>query len=280
MQPLIEARDGRPGIRLRDFVCARHEMVRIEPIAERFPLETDKQQLPSLCYHYPIKLVAGVLIRRYKRFLAEIRLPDGRTITAHCPNSGSMLSCLEIGAPVRASENNNPKRRTAHTWEMIRIDGSWVGINTLVPNKLVAEAARQCALPLFDGVTEVQTEIRIAPGTRIDLVAQRPQGPLVVEVKNVSLARTGEAHFPDAVTTRGAKHLRELIRLTKAGTDCAMVYVVQRSDVHSFGPASDIDPEYGRLLRQARRTGVTITALRALVQPDSVCLEKELPLIL
>lgn len=243
-------------------------------------MQTNPVDLSAICHRYPTKLVAGVLIRRYKRFLADIRLPDDRTVTAHCPNSGSMLSCLEAGAPVRCSESDDPKRRTAHTWEMIRINGSWVGINTLIPNKLVAEAARQGALALFRGVSEVRTEVRIAPGTRIDLVAQRPQGPLVVEVKNVSLARNGEAHFPDAVTARGAKHLRELIRLTRAGTECAMVYVVQRSDVRSFGPASDIDPEYARLLVEARRTGVAVAALRARVEPGAVCLDKELPLLL
>jgi sugar fermentation stimulation protein A len=242
--------------------------------------ETVAKALSSICFRYPRKLAAGTLIRRYKRFLADIHLSDGREVTAHCPNSGSMLSCLEPGAPVYCSESDNPKRRTTHTWEMIRINDSWVGINTLIPNKLVAQAARKRALPLFRGVTEVETEVRIAPGTRIDLVARRVDGPLVVEVKNVTLARCDEAHFPDAVTSRGAKHLRELIRMTRAGTDCAMVYVVQRSDVRSFGPALDIDPEYGRLLGEARRAGVTICAVAAVVGPEAVCLRQELPLLI
>lgn len=245
----------------------------------RAKLETFPEIAPEVCYHFPQPLVPGVLIRRYQRFLADVRLTDGSTVTAHCPNSGSMLSCLEPGAPVCCSANTDPRRRTAFTWEMIRINGAWVGVNTLIPNRLVAEAARLQALPLFGEVTEVATEVRIAPGTRIDLVAMRPQGRLVVEVKNVTLARGDRAEFPDAVTSRGAKHLRELIRLRQAGTACAMVYVVQRSDVRRFGPALDIDPEYGRLLAEARRAGVAVCAVQAEVRPHAVCLRRQLPLL-
>ncbi|MBI4799809.1 MAG: DNA/RNA nuclease SfsA, partial [Desulfarculus sp.] len=152
-------------------------------------------------------LLPGRLVRRFQRFLAEVDLEDGRRVLAHCPNSGSMLGCLEDGAPVYLSPSPAPGRRTAFTWEMIFIAGGWVGINTGLPNRLVALAAEMRALPPFSDAVAVRREVKISAHTRLDLLVQRASGPLYVEVKNVTLVRDGRALFPDAVTSRGAKHL-------------------------------------------------------------------------
>jgi sugar fermentation stimulation protein A len=236
--------------------------------------------LARVRHDFPAALTPGRLIRRYQRFLTEVELADGSRVTAHCNNSGTLLTCLEPGAPVYLSPSLTPGRRTAFTWEMIFVNGGWVGVNTLLPNRLVAEAARQRALPLFAGARAVRTEVKTGPHTRLDLVVERPQGPLYVEVKNVTLVRAGLASFPDAVSTRGAKHLAELVRLTEAGQEAAMVYVVQRSDAQAFTPAADIDPAYAEAFARARTAGVGMAVVQAEVSPGGVGLRRELPLAL
>jgi sugar fermentation stimulation protein A len=239
-----------------------------------------QQPLTQVRYLFPEPLVGGRLLRRYQRFLADVEMTDGQRVTVHCPNSGSMLGCLHEGAAVYCSPNHNPKRRTAFTWQMIAIGRQWVGINTMIPNELVARAAELEVLPRFHRVTRVRREVPVAAHTRIDLVVERADGPLFVEVKNVTLVRGGEAQFPDAVTARGAKHLEQLMALVEAGNAAAMVYVVQRQDAASFSPAADIDPAYAALYRQARRKGVSITVVEARVLPESITLVRELPLAL
>ncbi len=230
-----------------------------------------------LAFSHP--LVPGRLVRRYQRFLAEVELPDGSTVTAHCPNSGSMRGCLAPGAAVRLSHRPHPKRRTAYTWEMIRIGRTWVGINTLLPNRLVEMAARARALPLFAGAEEVRREVRVSSRSRMDLWMRRGREELFVEVKNVTLVREDLACFPDAPTSRGRRHLQELMRLAaRPHTAAAMVYLVQRSDARAFAPAADIDPAYARLFRQARRAGVGVVVLQAVVSPRAVTLRRRLPL--
>ncbi len=236
------------------------------------------QALNEIRHTFPHPLVPGRLSRRYQRFLADVALEDGRLVTAHCPNSGSLLSCLEEGAPVRLSPQARPGRRTAFTWEMIYINGGWVGLNTLVPNRLAARAAERRALKIFEEASAVRREVRLGSKSRLDLLVERPQGPLYVEVKNVTLVQDGRALFPDAVTARGAKHLIELSRL-KPPAAGAMVFVVQRSDAEVFGPAEEIDPTYAELYRQARQKGVVMTAVEAEVTPQAVRLSRELPLL-
>ncbi|MEW5914249.1 MAG: DNA/RNA nuclease SfsA [Thermodesulfobacteriota bacterium] len=235
--------------------------------------------LAGVCLDFPAPLMAGRLRRRYKRFLAEVELEDGQRVTAHCPNSGSMLGCLEEGAPVMLSRAANPARRTPYTWEMIHINGGWVGINTLLPNRLVALAAQRRALGLFRGAAQVRREVPVGAHTRLDLLVQRPAGPLYLEVKNVTLVQEGVARFPDAVTARGAKHLETLMALTAQGADTAMAYLVQRGDAGSFAPASDIDPCYAELWRRAKAAGVAMVVLAAAVSPQRVCLWRRLPLL-
>lgn len=224
-------------------------------------------------------LVPGRLIRRYKRFLADVDLDGMGKVTVHCPNSGSMLGALVPGARVYCAPAEDPGRRTAYTWQMIRIGRHWVGINTLDANRLAWLAAQKQAVEMFQGAGEVRREVKTGPHTRLDLMLQRPQGPLYVEVKNVSLVQDGVARFPDAVTTRGAKHLEELMRLKADGAGAGMLYVVQRADAEAFGPARDIDPDYARLYDQARAAGVEITAVMASVSPQRVTLRWDLPLV-
>lgn len=234
--------------------------------------------LARVVWRYPAPLVPGRLVRRYKRFLAEVDLDDGRRVTAHCPNSGSMLGCLADAAPVQLSHHPEPQRRTAYTWEMIQIEGVWVGVNTGLPNKLVAEAARQRALPPFRDTLTVRPEVPLTPGTRLDLLVERERGPLWVEVKNVTLVEGGLARFPDAVTARGAKHLREMRALAAQGRAAAMVYLVQRADAQRFTPARDIDPAYARELESALAAGVEAWVVQARVSPGEISLWRTLPL--
>ncbi len=205
------------------------------------------------------ELYPGTLLKRYKRFLADVRLTDGRTITAHCPNSGSMRACSESGRPVYVSKSNNPKRKLPYTWEMISMPTSLVGVNTMVPNRLVKKAIMEHEIPELDNYEEIRSEVKYGQNSRVDLLLKaenRP--PCYVEIKNCTLVEDRLARFPDAVTSRGLKHLVELKQQVAAGQRAVMFFLIQRQDADRFRPADHIDPEYGRQLRQARRQGVEI----------------------
>jgi sugar fermentation stimulation protein A len=221
-------------------------------------------------------LIHGTLIQRYKRFLADVQLPNGATVTAHCTNTGSMMGCKTPGSPVCISRCDNPSRRLAYTWEMIRVNGGWVGINTLHPNRLVAEGIETGAVRELQGYSSIRREVCTRPGTRLDMCLERARGLCFVEVKNVTLAIDGVAAFPDAVTERGTKHLKELIRLRRKGHRTAVFFVIQREDCNSFRPADEIDPEYGRWLRRALKAGVEVVPYQASVTPEEIVLTTRL----
>ncbi len=224
-------------------------------------------------------LVPAVFLSRPNRFVAEVLLENGCRERVHCPNSGSMKGCLEKGAAVRLSVAPSGRgRRTAYTWEMIRINGGWVGINTQIPNKLAAQAAEKRALPLFEDVLAVHREVPAGDHARMDLRLETSSGPLWVEVKNVTLVEDGTAFFPDAVTDRGTKHLGVLVDKIRAGERAAMLYVVQRTDALKFAPASHIDPVYAERFQWARNEGVAVWVVQARVSPEAVFLERFLPL--
>ena len=236
-------------------------------------------ELARVRYDFTRPLAPGRLIRRYKRFLADVELENGEKALAHCPNSGSMLSCLEDMAPVMLTPSDNPKRRTAYTWEMIFINGGWLGVNTLVPNKLMVRAAELKAHPIFGRVAKVRPEVKVSEHSRLDLACELEDGGrLFCEVKNVTLMQNGLARFPDAKTQRGAKHLAELISLREKGHRAAMLYVVQRGDTGAFEPAADIDPAYAEGFFRAREAGVEMLVLEARVTPQGIWLEREIPL--
>lgn len=221
-------------------------------------------------------LVHGILIQRSKRFLADIKLDDGNVVVAHCTNSGTMKSCIESGAEVFLSPVDDPKRKTQFTWEMIKINGDWVGINTGNPNKLAFDAVAQGIIDGLDGYTEIKREVKWED-SRFDIMAKNDYETCFIEVKNVSFKKDDWALFPDAVTTRGRKHLETLIRVKKTGMRAAMLYVVQRTDVTKFAPADEIDPKYGDALRKAIRNGVEIFVVQAKVSPEGIRIVGELP---
>ena len=226
-------------------------------------------------------LVMGTLVRRYKRFLADVRLSDGTVVTAHCPNSGSMTTCSEAGRPVYISRSDNPKRKLAYTWELIDMGSSLVGTNTQVPNRLVKKACMAQTIPELSGYTRVEPEVTVTAHTRLDLMLSAPhRSPCYVEIKNCTLVTDGHARFPDAVTSRGLKHLEELRTLHKNGNRCVMFYLIQRMDARWFSPADHVDPAYGSGLRQAVAEGVEIIAYDTLITLSSIRIGKKVECLL
>ncbi|MEZ5072932.1 MAG: DNA/RNA nuclease SfsA [Bacteroidales bacterium] len=222
------------------------------------------------------ELIHGRLIRRYKRFLADVLLDDGREVTAHCTNSGSMKSCVREGAEVFLSPAADPARKTAYTWEMIRMDAGWVGVNTARPNALVHEWLSKGILPSLEGLTGLRREVTWGD-SRFDLYGEDPR-PCYIEVKNVTMKDGPMALFPDARTERGRKHLNTLMRIREEGMRAVMVYVVQRTDVERFAPARDIDPAYADTLARAVERGVEALAARARVDPSGIVFDRLLPM--
>jgi sugar fermentation stimulation protein A len=228
----------------------------------------------------PDTLYPGILIRRYQRFLADVRLQNGETVSAHCPNSGSMKGCSDPGSKVFLSLSDNPKRKFPFTWELVQANGVWVGINTGRPNMLVHEAISERRIPELAGYPEIRSEVRYGINSRIDLLLSAPPGSCYVEVKNVTLTDGERALFPDAVTIRGQKHLHELMGVVRAGGRGVIFFVVQREDAKALSPADTIDPEYGKLLRLAIKNGVEALAYQAAVSPQEIFLTSRLPIIL
>ncbi|MBN2423723.1 MAG: DNA/RNA nuclease SfsA [Calditrichaceae bacterium] len=216
------------------------------------------------------ELIDGILLRRYKRFLADIKLNDGSFITAHCPNSGSMKTCKEPGWKVMVSDSNNPDRKLRYTWEIVHNGNCWIGINTNLPNKLAEEAIKNGAIKELQGYEQIRKEVKYGKNSRIDLLLSTGGRLCYVEVKNVTLVEDGYYQFPDAVTERGLKHLQELTAEVKAGHRAIMLYVIQRSDGKRFKPARHIDPKYARGLTEAVSEGVETIAYRADVSPQEI----------
>lgn len=232
---------------------------------------------PGFAVSWP-KLIPGRLVRRYKRFLADVELADGTTVTAHCPNSGAMTGCSEPGRRVYLSRHDNPKRKLAYTWEIIRMPTSLVGVNTQVPNRLVAGALAAGVVPSLAAYHRVHREVRIDSGSRLDLrlsAAGRPD--CYVEVKNCTLVEDGRARFPDARTARGLRHLQDLEQLAAQGHRSVIFFLVQRTDARCFGPADDIDEAYGQGLRHALSRGVEIAVYDVAMDLRTIRLGRPLP---
>jgi sugar fermentation stimulation protein A len=222
------------------------------------------------------ELQPGILVRRYKRFLADIQLDKNKIITVHCPNSGSMLGCSEPGSPVMLSCSDNPKRKYPHTLEMVQADTVWVGVNTALTNRLVREALENGVIEEFTGVDKITQEIKTSDSTRLDFLLEQGSKKYFIEVKNCSLAEKRIAMFPDAVTARGTKHLRELAALKEQGHIAAVLFCVQRGDVDYFTPATHIDPLYAETLAKVAAEGVMILAYQAEVNPTEVKISRKL----
>jgi sugar fermentation stimulation protein A len=230
---------------------------------------------------FPTPLLEARLIRRRQRFLADVELAGGRTATAHCPNTGSMLGCQTPGSRVFLSESATPGRRYPLTWELVEAPaGTLVGINTARTNRLVAEALDAGVVSELRDCTGRRAEVPV-PGAegRLDFVLERPgQPPYYLEVKNVTAAvEAGLARFPDAVSVRATRHVRALAALRSRGYGAGLLFCVQRADVEAVAPADDIDPAYGAALREAAATGVEVLAYGADVSPAAIVVRRPLP---
>lgn len=234
--------------------------------------------IPYICpMKFEKELTHGHLINRYKRFLTDVRLDNGEVVVAHCTNSGSMKTCIEEGAEVYLTHHNDPKRKTQYTWEMIKINGDWIGINTSHPNKIAFDAVVGEEIEKLKGYTTVKREVKKGK-SRIDIYAANEQEECFIEVKNVTMKSGQKAIFPDAVTSRGLKHLEELMQAKQEGYRAVMLYVIQRMDVQSFGMADAIDPAYGAKLREALIAGVEVIPVQVRVTPHEIKIVRELPI--
>ncbi len=222
------------------------------------------------------KLIKGTLVKRYKRFLADVVLDGGQRVTAHCPNSGSMKGCSEPGRTVYLSAHNSPKRKLPYTWEIIDMGTSLVGVNTLVPNRLVRDAIAAGLIRGLGGYEDIKTEIRYGTNSRVDVLLRSGNRLCYVEVKNCTLVENGVALFPDAVTTRGLKHLVDLQEEVRRGHRAVMFYLIQRMDAEIFAPADRIDPAYAEELRKAVKNGVEILAYDVCIDLKKICLNRQL----
>lgn len=228
-------------------------------------------------------LVEGVLIKRYKRFLTDVKLADGREVTASCPNTGSMSGLLNEGNRVWLSTSDNPKRKYRHTWELLECgdfpDKPLVGINTHLPNKLVASAIEAGQVPALNGYSSLRREVKYGENSRIDLLLeQEGRRPCYVEIKNVTFLRqAGLAEFPDTTTARGTKHLGELANMVAQGARSVMFYLVQRNDARRFCLASDVDPTYFNAYNSAREAGVETLAWSCKLDQTEIILDHQLP---
>lgn len=227
-------------------------------------------------------LIPGVLIKRYKRFLADVELEDGMKVTAHTPNTGSMKGCNIPGSKVWLSRSDNPTRKYPLSWEMVEADsGAITGINTGLANRLVTEGIENGVITELQNYTEIRQEVPYGKErSRIDLLLEARSGPVCyVEVKNVTWVENSVALFPDAVSTRGTKHLRELSEMVRCGHRAVIFFCVQREDAHRFRPADEIDPIYGKTLRQAMRQGVEALAYSCRVSPVEILLTNRMSVV-
>lgn len=225
-------------------------------------------------------LFPATLLKRYKRFLADVRLADGTELTVHTPNTGSMLGCADAGMRIWLRDTQNPKRKYRYSWEMSETaTGVKIGVNTALSNPLLEEAIESGVVTELQGYTQILTEVPYGhENSRIDLLLKNDTQDCYVEIKNVTATDAqGLAIFPDAVTTRGTKHLRELKAMVEAGQRAVIFFSIQRADVTAFRPASEIDPLYAATLTEVLAAGVEALAYQAVVSPAKICLQKRLP---
>ncbi len=225
-------------------------------------------------------LIKGKLVERYKRFLANIELEDGSVVTAHCANPGSMLGLNHPGSDVWISPTpNGSKRKLPYSWELVKVGGALIGLNTLNANKLARGAIEAQLIPELADYNSLRAEVKYGNNSRVDFVLEDNTRPrCYVEVKNVHLRRNDLAEFPDSVTKRGTKHLYELIEMVKQGNRAVLFYVVQRNDCDSFAVAADIDPDYAKASKEAKNAGVEIICYSCDITLGSIKINKQMNL--
>jgi sugar fermentation stimulation protein A len=228
-------------------------------------------------YELPL-LIQGKLVKRYKRFLADIELETGEIVIAHCANSGSMRGCATPGDPVWISQSDNPKRKLKYTWELIQSKDSMIGVNTQVPNKLVKASIENGLIAELKEYTRVTAEVKTSDHTRLDLLLENGAGNrCYVEIKNCTLVEEGVAMFPDAVTTRGQKHLDELVDLKQQGHRAVIFYLIQRMDARVFTPAAMIDTVYAQKLCHVVENGVEIMTRDTAIDTGCISIRRAVP---
>ncbi len=228
-------------------------------------------------YHFP-PLTKGVLIKRYKRFLADVKLETGEILTVHCPNSGSMKGCAIPGSTIWLSTSDNSKRKYRYTWELIQIPETIIGINTLLPNKLVKQSIENGEIEELSGYNRVKAEVKTSTHTRLDLLLEKNTGEkCYVEIKNCTLVEDQIAMFPDAVTLRGQKHLEELEHLVSLGNRGIIFFLIQRMDAKLFKPAYMIDKTYGEKLEKAVKNGVELITRDTVIDTNAIRIRKFVP---
>jgi len=229
-------------------------------------------------FHQP--LICGTLIKRYKRFLADVKLSNGQIVTAHCANPGAMIGLTSQGAEVWLSPAQNPARKLRWSWELIRVEKSLVGINTALPNTIAAEAISDGLIPELSGYDSLRREVKYGTSSRIDILLEKNnEDKCYVEIKNVHLKRTKSAEFPDSVTVRGTKHLKELSDMVKQGHRAIMFYLVQREDCSTFKIAEDIDPIYKNAFVEARKNGVECFCYSCHLSTKEIVINKKIRII-
>ncbi len=228
---------------------------------------------------FPTPLQPGKLVQRYKRFFADVVMNDGREVTAHCPNPGAMLGLNLPGLPVWVSTSDAPHRKLAQTLELVEVDGGLVGVNTMHPNRLAAEALAEDLIPELAGYSEVRREVKYGVGSRVDFLLTAPdRPPCWLEIKNVHFSRGGAlAEFPDCVAARSLKHLRELSREVGDGARAVMLFIVQRTDCTEFATAADLDPAYASGLIEAAQAGVEILCYGCDIGTDAIRVARSIP---
>jgi sugar fermentation stimulation protein A len=227
---------------------------------------------------FPSDLVRGRLVSRYKRFFADVVLDDGTPVTAHCPNPGAMLGLNTPGLPVWLSRSDDPKRKLAHTLELVEADGGLVGVNTMSPNRIVAEALEAGLVPELAGYETIRREVKYGEASRVDFLLTSPDRPACwLEIKNCHLSRGGGlAEFPDCVAARSSKHLRELHAMVRAGDRAVVLFVVQRTDCDRFEACAELDPVFARTLSEVAAGGVEVLVYACEIDHRRVVLKRRM----
>lgn len=225
---------------------------------------------------YSTTLIGGKLVRRYRRFLVDVKLDNGTLVTAHCPNSGSMVGCSEPGSPVLLSESKDPHRRNAYTWELTKVGKVWVGVNVQVPRKVVSEALHHDTIPELSGFSDLLLDAEYGRGNKVDIMMHGTESNLFMNVYHVAWAANGVARFPESPNARARKGLKELAEIATQGHKAVAFFFVQRQDCTLFAPAVEVDPEFAKLFKEAKANGVNILAYNARISPDEICIGSHL----
>ena len=221
-------------------------------------------------------LISGEFIKRYKRFFVDIKIGKN-TVTAHCPNTGSMMGLLKKGNNVWLSKSDNPKRKLKYTLQIIENQKSKVGINTHLTNKIVLDALKKRMIKNFNDISNIQQEVKFGKNTRFDFLLTQKNKKTFIEVKNVTLSREKQiAEFPDAITSRGLKHIQELLKANKQGYEIYLLFVIQRNDCRKFELAKDIDPEYCEILTKAVKKNLKILCYDCKFSSKGIKLNREI----